>query len=44
MFWGPDTKIDFTVQRDKFEFRRGKEGEWNLIGNSSDKSVEDGGL
>ena len=39
VFWGPDTKVDFTVQRDKLEFFHGKEGGWNLIGNSSDESV-----
>ena len=44
LLWGPDTNVDFTVQRDKLEFCRGKEGGWNLIGNSSDESVEDGGL
>ena len=44
MFWGPDTKVDFTVQRDKLEFCRGKEGGWNLIGNSSAESVKDEGV
>jgi len=44
LLWCPDTKVGFTVQRDKLEFCRGKEGGWNLIGNSSDESVEDGGF
>ena len=44
MFWDPDTKVTFTVHEDSLEFRRGKGGGLNLVGNSSDDSVEDKGF
>ena len=40
-FWDPDTKVNLTVHGDNLDFCRGEEGGWNLIGNSSDESVED---
>ena len=44
VFWDPDTKVNFTIHKDNLEFRRGKGDGWNLIGNSSDESVENEGF
>ena len=44
VFFDPDTQVNFTVHGDNLEFRRGKDGGWNLIGNSSDDGVEDEGF
>ena len=37
-----DIKINFTVHEDNLEFSQG--GGWNMIGNSTDESVEDEGI
>ena len=44
IFWDPATEANFTVPDEILEFRRGKDGGWHLIGNSSDESVEDEGF
>ena len=42
LFLDLDIKINFTVHEDNLEFSQG--GGWNMIGNSTDKSVEDEGI
>ena len=41
VFWDPDYKVNFVVHPDNLEFRRGRDGGWQLIGNSCDDRVED---
>ena len=44
VFFDPDTQVNFTIHGDNLELRRGKDGGWNLIGNSMDDGVEDEGF
>ena len=44
VFLDPDTEETFTVFGNNLEFRRGRDGGWNIIAVSSDESVEDEGF
>jgi len=43
-FYDPDTQVNFIVHADNLDFRRGKDGGWNLIGNSFDDGLNMRGL
>ncbi len=44
VFFDPDTDKTFTVHDNNLEFRRGRNGGWNIIAVCSDESVEDEGF
>ena len=41
VFYDPDHKVNFTVHGNNLEYRRGREGGWCVIGDSTDEKVED---